>query len=43
MRQKAVIEKLLQSATEVYYRVRQVLQSTSGFTKCGRLLLQSEM
>ena len=27
--------------TEVYYKVRQVLQSSSGITKCDRLLLQS--
>ena len=42
MRQKTVITKLLQSVTEVYYKVRrQVLQSASGITKCYRLLLQS--
>ena len=34
MTQKIVITKLLQSATEVYYIVRQVLQSASGITKC---------
>ena len=34
MRQKVVITKLLQSATEVYYIVHQVLQSASGITKC---------
>ena len=34
MRQKTVITKLLQSVTEVYYKVRQVLQSASGITKC---------
>ena len=39
MRQKTVITKLLQ--TEVYYKVRQVLQSASCITKCDRLLLQS--
>ena len=46
MRQKTVITKLLQSVTEVYYKVRQVLQSetsllqsASGITKCDRLLL----
>ena len=27
--------------TEVYYKIRQVLQSASGITKCDRLLLQS--
>ena len=27
--------------TEVYYKVRQVLQSATGITKCDRLLLQS--
>ena len=37
MRQKTVIKNLLQSITEVYYKVRQVLQSTSGITKCDRL------
>ena len=41
MRQKTVITKLLQSVTEVYYKVCQVLQSASGITKCDRLLLQS--
>ena len=41
MRQKRVITKLIQSVTEVYYKVRQVLQSSSGITKCDRLLLQS--
>ena len=34
MRQKTVTTKLLKSVTEVYYKVRQVLQS-------DRLLLQS--
>ena len=38
MRQKTVITKLLQSVTEVYYKVRQLLQSASGITKCDRLL-----
>ena len=33
MKQTA-ITKLLQSVTEVYYKVRQVLQSPSGITKC---------
>ena len=41
MRQKTIITKLLQSVTEVYYKVHQVLQSASGITMCGRLLLQS--
>ena len=40
MRQKTVTTKLLQSVAEVYYKVRQVLQSASGITKCDRLLLQ---
>ena len=34
MRQKTIITKLLQSVTEVYYKVCQVLQSASGITKC---------
>ena len=33
MRQKTVIGKLLQSRTEVYYKVRQVLQSATVITK----------
>ena len=37
MRQKTVIKNLLQSITEVYYKVHQVLQSTSGITKYDRL------
>ena len=41
MIQKTVITKLLQSVTEVYYKVRQVLRSASGITRCDRLLLQS--
>ena len=41
MRQKTIITKLLQSVTEVNYKVRQVLQSVSSITKCDRLLLQS--
>ena len=41
MRQKAVIVKLLQSVTEAYYKVHQVLQSALDITKCDRLLLQS--
>ena len=34
MRQKTVITKLLQSVTEVYYKVYQMLQSASGIAKC---------
>ena len=34
-------KNLLQIVTEVYYKVRQVIQSVSGITKCDRLLLQS--
>ena len=41
MRQTTVIKNLLQRATEVYYKVRQVLQSVLGIKKCDRLLLQS--
>ena len=33
MRQKSVTTKLLQSVTEVYYKVRQVLQSAIVITK----------
>ena len=33
MRQKIVIKKLLQILTEVYYKVRQVLQSVTVITK----------
>ena len=33
MRQKTVITKLLKSVTEVYYKVRQVLQSATVITK----------
>ena len=36
-----MIKKLLESVTEVYYKVLQVLQSASGITKCDRLLLKS--
>ena len=32
MRQKTVIEKLLQSVTEVHYKVHQVLQSVTVIT-----------
>ena len=31
IRQKTVIKKLVQSVTEVYYKVRQVLQSVTYF------------
>ena len=41
MRQKTVIKKLLQSPTEVYYKVRQVFQSVSSIAKSDRLLLQN--
>ena len=41
MIQKTVTTKLLESVTEVHYKVRQVLQSASGITRCDRLLLQS--
>ena len=41
MRQKTVITKVSQIITEVYYKMRQVLQSTLGITRCDRLLLQS--
>ena len=41
MRQKTVIRKLLQSVTEVYYKMRHVLQSASCTTKCDALSLQS--
>ena len=34
MRQKTITTKLLQNLTEVYYKVRQVLQSVPGITKC---------
>ena len=43
MRQKTVIKNLLQSLTEAYCKVCQVLQSASGITKCDRLLLQSAL
>ena len=33
MRQKTVIKNLLQSATEVYYKVLQILQSVTVITK----------
>ena len=36
MIEKTVITKLLQSVTEVYSKVRQILQSVSGITKCDR-------
>ena len=41
MRQKTVVKNLLQSATEVYYKLCQVLKNASGITKCDKLLLQS--
>ena len=34
MRKKIVITKLLQSVTEVYYKVRRQLQRASGSAKC---------
>ena len=43
MIEKTVITKLLQSVTEVYYKMRQVLQSASSITKCDTLLLQSAL
>ena len=36
---KIVIKKLLLNVTEVYCKLRQVLQSTPGITKCDRRLL----
>ena len=33
MRQKTIIKKLLQSVTDCYYKVRQVLQSVTVITK----------
>ena len=48
MRQRTLTTKLLQSVTEVYYKVRQVSQSVTNFhTNCAmfykvRQLLQSE-
>lgn len=41
IRQKGVTAKLLQSVREVYQKVCQALQSTSGNTKCDRWLLES--
>ena len=41
MRQTTVIKNLLQSATEVYYKVRQVLQSVTGCYYKVRQVLQS--
>ena len=38
MRQKTIITKLLQSVTEVYYKVRQVLQSVTVITKKEKFL-----
>ena len=40
MRHKKIITKLLQSATEVYYKVRQVLQSVTGCYYKGHQVLQ---
>ena len=41
MRQKTIITKLLQSVTEVYYKMRQVLQSATVITKWDITKLQS--
>ena len=41
VRQKTVVKKFLQSVTEVYYKVHQVLESASGITRCVWLILQS--
>ena len=41
MTQKTIFTKLLQSLTEVHYKVYQILQSASAITKCDRLLLKS--
>ena len=41
MKQKKNIAKLLQSATEVYYKVRQVLQSVTDCYYKVRQVLQS--
>ena len=41
MRKKIVITKLLQSLTEVYYEMCQVLQSASVIKKHDSLLLQA--
>ena len=46
MRQKTIITKLLQSVTEVYYKMCQVLQSATvitkwDITKCESMKLQS--
>ena len=43
MRQKTVITKLLQSATEVYHKVRQVLQSVTVIIKWDVTLDLSEL
>ena len=43
MSQKTAIKKLLQSAANVYSKMRQVLKSTSGITKCEKRLLQREL
>ena len=38
---KQLLQSYYKSVTKIYYKVRQVLQSVSGNTKCDRLLLQS--
>ena len=38
MRQKTIITKLLQSVTEVYYNLRQVLQSVTVIIKKEKIL-----
>ena len=43
MRQKTITTKLIQNVTQVYYKVHQVLQSVSGITNSGRMLLQSAL
>ena len=42
MRQKTVTKNLLQSVTEVYYKVHQVLQGVTGCYYKLRQVLQSE-
>ena len=41
MRQKTVIKNLLQSVTEVYYKVHQILQSVTGCFYKMRQVLES--
>ena len=41
MRQKTVIKMLLHSETDVYCKVFQVIQNSSGIIKCDRLLFQN--